>query len=343
MNALVLAAGYATRLRPLTDDVAKSLLPVGGRPMLDWILDKLEEVDSLDAVHVVTNSRYAHDFDHWAARAEQRLPIVVHDDGTTSNEDRLGAIGDIQLTVERAGLGYDDLLVVAGDNLFDFSLTDLVAFWRGKGTASAVALYDCGDLELATHYGVVAVDGEGRVRSFVEKPSDPASTLAATATYVYHREHVALVGQYLDEGEPPTRPATSSRGCTGASRCTGTRSRAPGSTSGTTTTCSWPTTCCAGARACPRSSATSSILIRHRRVRFARLGSARARPAASAALPRLLQAGCAALRRLPRGAAAPARAALRPVRRADRLAGRALPRVCRPAARLRLGAGRGRL
>jgi glucose-1-phosphate thymidylyltransferase len=206
VNALVLAAGYATRLRPLTDDVAKSLLPVGGRPMLDWILDKLEEVDSLGAIHVITNSRYAHDFDRWAAGAERRLPIVVHDDGTSSNEDRLGAIGDMQLTVDRAGLGYDDLLVVAGDNLFDFSLADLVDWWRGKGTASAVALYDCGDLELATHYGVVAVDADRRVRSFVEKPSDPASTLVATATYVYHREHMALVGPYLAEGGTPDAP-----------------------------------------------------------------------------------------------------------------------------------------
>ena len=206
MNALVLAAGYATRLRPLTDDVAKSLLPVGGRPMLDWILDKLEEVESLDAIHVVTNSRYAHDFDEWAAVSEKRLPIVVHDDGTSSNDDRLGAIGDIELTVERAGLGYDDLLVVAGDNLFDFSLAGLVDWWREKETASALALYDCGDLELATHYGVVAVDSEGRVRSFVEKPSDPASTLVATATYVYHRDHVALVGSYLAEGGTPDAP-----------------------------------------------------------------------------------------------------------------------------------------
>ena len=206
MNALVLAAGYATRLRPLTDDVAKSLLPVGGRPMLDWILDKLEEVGSLDAVHVVTNSRYSHDFDHWAAGAERRLPIVVHDDGTSSNEDRLGAIGDIQLTVERAGLGYDDLLVVAGDNLFDFSLADLVAFWHANETASAVALYDCGDLELATHYAVVSVDADARVRAFVEKPSDPASTLVATANYVYHRDHVALVGKYLAEGGTPDAP-----------------------------------------------------------------------------------------------------------------------------------------
>ncbi len=206
MNALVLAAGYATRLRPLTDDVAKSLLPVGGRPMLDWILDKLEEVGSLDAVHVVTNSRYSHDFDHWAAGAERHLPIVVHDDGTSSNEDRLGAIGDIQLTVERAGLDYDDLLVVAGDNLFDFSLADLVARWHANETASAVALYDCGDLELATHYAVVSVDADCRVRAFVEKPSDPASTLVATANYVYHRDHVALVGTYLAEGGTPDAP-----------------------------------------------------------------------------------------------------------------------------------------
>jgi len=206
MNAVVLAAGYATRLRPLTDDIAKSLLPVGGRPMLDWILDKLEEVDSLDAVHIVTNSRYSHDFDRWAAGAENRLPIVVHDDGTRSNGDRLGAIGDIQLTIERAGLDYDDLLVVAGDNLFDFSLGDLVGWWRDKGVASALALHDCGDLELATHYGVVAVDGDGRVRSFVEKPSDPASTLVATATYVYHRDHVPLVATYLAEGGTPDAP-----------------------------------------------------------------------------------------------------------------------------------------
>ena len=206
MNALVLAAGYATRLRPLTDDVAKSLLPVGGRPMLDWILDKLEEVPDLDAVHVVTNHRYAHAFDLWAAGSEKRLPIVVHDDGTTSNADRLGAIGDIALSIERAGLGYDDLLVVGGDNLFDFSLADFVGWWRERGVASALALYDCGDLELATHYGVVAVDGDSRVRSFVEKPSDPESTLVATATYLYHREHVPFLAQYLAEGLTPDAP-----------------------------------------------------------------------------------------------------------------------------------------
>jgi glucose-1-phosphate thymidylyltransferase len=162
----------------------------------------VRELDDIDAVHLVTNHRFAANFREWAASRD----VVVHDDGTSSNDDRLGAIGDIQLTVERAGLGYDDLLVVAGDNLFDFSLADLVAWWRDRGVASALALYDCGDLELATHYGVVGIDGESRVRSFVEKPSDPASTFVATATYVYHRDHVALVDRYLAEGGTPDAP-----------------------------------------------------------------------------------------------------------------------------------------
>ncbi|MDX6510589.1 MAG: glucose-phosphate thymidylyltransferase [Gaiellaceae bacterium] len=204
MKAIVLAAGYATRLRPLTDSIPKQLLPVGGRPMLDWIVDKLEEVDEIDAVHLVTNARFAPDFELWAAARGEG--VTVHDDGTTSNEDRLGAIGDIRLTIERAGLAGDDLLVIAGDNLFDFSLDDYVAWWHRKGRASAVALYDCGSRELASQYGVVDVEADDRIVGFVEKPSDPQSTLVATATYIYHREQLPLVERYLAEGNPPDQP-----------------------------------------------------------------------------------------------------------------------------------------
>jgi glucose-1-phosphate thymidylyltransferase len=200
MRAIVLAAGYATRLRPLTDSIAKQLLPIGGRPMMDWICDKVEEVSS--DIHVVTNSRFAGDFERWASG---RNGVTVHDDGTTSNDDRLGAIGDIAFVLERAPTD-DDLLVIAGDNLFEFRLADLVAFWQEKGTASVVALYDCGDLELATHYGVVEVGEDDRVVGFEEKPSEPRSTLAATATYLYHREHVPLVDRYLAEGNAPDQP-----------------------------------------------------------------------------------------------------------------------------------------
>jgi len=201
MKAVILAAGYATRLSPVTHDrIAKQLLPIGGRPMLDWVCDKVEEVTP--DIHVVTNARFAADFDRWAVG---RDGVSVHDDGTVSNDDRLGAIGDIAFVLERTG-GDDHLLVIAGDNLFDFALPDFAAFTAEKGVASAVAVYDCGDLELATHYGVVEAGGDDRVIGFEEKPSEPRSTLVATAAYLYHRDHVPLVKRYLTDGNPPDQP-----------------------------------------------------------------------------------------------------------------------------------------
>ena len=198
MKAIILAGGYATRLQPLTNDLSKCLLPVGGRPMVDWILDSLGAVSELDEVHLVTNHRFAPDFERWA----RQKGVTVHDDGTTSNEDRLGAMGDVAFALERAGID-DDVLVIAGDNLFDYSLADFTAFWRSKGVASAVAVLDVGDLRLASQYGVVDVADDERIISFVEKPADPPSTLAATATYIYHRDHVPLVEHYLAEGNAP--------------------------------------------------------------------------------------------------------------------------------------------
>ena len=199
MKALILAAGYATRLRPLTDSMPKQLLPVGGRPMLDWILDKLRET-SADEIDLVTNARFADDFERWAAGKGVR----VYDDGTTSNDDRLGAIGDIRFVQQHADLD-DDLLVIAGDNLFDYSLRDFEEFWRSKD-GSALAVYDVGDLALASHYGVVAVDTNDRITAFVEKPPNPQSTLAATATYLYTREDASRVAEYLGGGNPPDAP-----------------------------------------------------------------------------------------------------------------------------------------
>jgi glucose-1-phosphate thymidylyltransferase len=201
MKAVVLAAGYATRLRPLTDTWAKELLPVGGKPIVDWILDAIAAVDSVDEVHLVTNHRKAAAFDEWANGRGVRL----HDDGTTSNDDRLGAIGDLRFVVESAGLD-DDLLVIAGDNIFEFSLADYESFWRAQGVASAVAVRDVGSLELATHYGIVSVDPHGRLVDFVEKPADPPSTLAATATYLFHRSHARLLDAYLSGGHSSDQP-----------------------------------------------------------------------------------------------------------------------------------------
>ena len=195
MKALILAAGYATRLRPLTDTIPKQLLPVAGRPMVDWILDRIAETTA-DEVHLVTNARFAADFERWAADKD----VQVHNDGTTSNEDRLGAIGDIHFV----GLD-DDLLAIAGDNLFDYSLADYESYWRAKG-GSCVAVLDVRDPELAKKYGIVDVDEDDRITNFVEKPEHPPTTLCATATYLYTREHARLVETYLAEGNPPDQP-----------------------------------------------------------------------------------------------------------------------------------------
>ena len=201
MKAIVLAAGYATRLRPLTDTWAKELLPVGGTPILTSIVESIQTVADVDEVHVVTNAHKAPAFVEWAQGRE----VTVHDDGTRTNEDRLGAIGDMQFVIERAGID-DDLLVIAGDNLFEFDLSEFVRYWRSKGTASAIAVRDVGTRELAQRYGIVDLAEDGRMLDFVEKPEDPPSTLAATATYLYHRAHVPLVRTYLDDGNPPDQP-----------------------------------------------------------------------------------------------------------------------------------------
>jgi glucose-1-phosphate thymidylyltransferase len=168
--------------------------------MADHILDRVREVDAVEEIHVVTNSKFAAAFRKWAPDG-----VTVHDDGTTSEDDRLGAIGDIRFVLERAGRDAH-LLVIAGDNLFDYSLRAYVDWWRQKGVASAVAVYEHPDRQLVKQYGVVAVDDDDRILAFVEKPPDPPSNLAATACYLFHREHLTFVDRYLAEGNTPDQP-----------------------------------------------------------------------------------------------------------------------------------------
>ena len=200
MKALVLAAGYATRLRPLTDSIPKMLLPLAERPMLDYLLDRLRDVDELEEIQLVTNARFAQAFRDWAPE-----DLTVVNDGTTSNEDRLGAIGDIAFAIERGGLEGEDLLIVAGDNLIGYSLADFVDFWRAKD-GSAIAVREIADRGLLTQYGVVELDQDDRVIGLEEKPAEPKSHVAATASYVYRADHIALLPRYLEEGNPPDAP-----------------------------------------------------------------------------------------------------------------------------------------
>lgn len=206
MKALVLAAGYATRLRPLTDETAKPLLELAGRPMIDYLCDRIDEAEAVSELHVVSNSRFAADFERWAKARHGRLRPLVHDDGSRSNEERLGAIADMRFVIEQAGLEGENMLVVAGDNLFDFSLAAMVEFWRSKAGASCVAVQRCLDVERISSYGVVELSPEGRILGFVEKPEHPTSDLIATAAYVYTSSHVALIDRYLAEGNSPDQP-----------------------------------------------------------------------------------------------------------------------------------------
>ncbi|HEV2712268.1 MAG TPA: nucleotidyltransferase family protein [Gaiellaceae bacterium] len=201
-----MAAGYATRLRPLTDSIPKMLLPLAGRPMLDYLVDRIEEVDEIDEIHVVTNARFAGDLAAWASGRAGTRHIAVWNDGTVSNEDRLGAIGDLRFTIERGKLEGEELLVVAGDNLIEYSLEEFVHFWRGKGDGSAIAVRRVADEELIKQYGVAELAEDDRIVSLEEKPSRPRSDIAVTATYLFPAEHAALISPYLDGGNPKDAP-----------------------------------------------------------------------------------------------------------------------------------------
>jgi glucose-1-phosphate thymidylyltransferase len=208
MKAVLLAAGYATRLGDAAGGRPKPLIPVAGRPIVDYVCDRIDEVAEVDELHLVTNSRFAEAFAAWADERSGRLRARVHDDGTSSNDERLGAIADLLVAVEEGGLAGDDLLVVAGDNLFEFSLREQVAFWRSKDgeQASCVAVHRCPERERLSLYGVVELDPSGRVVGFVEKPSRPASDLIATAAYILGAAHVSLIDSYLAEGNSPDQP-----------------------------------------------------------------------------------------------------------------------------------------
>ena len=202
MKAIILAAGYATRLYPLTLDRPKALLPVGGRPMLERLLERLGEVEGLDGVYVVTNAKFANAFREWAREADAGVKIV--DDGTSDEETRLGAIGDLDLTIREGGID-DDLLVLAGDNLFSESLAGFPAFALAKGGA-ALGVYDVGDFEAIQSYAAIELDGDDRVVRLEEKPSEPRTTLAGIALYFYPRGALGLVREYLDAGNNPDQP-----------------------------------------------------------------------------------------------------------------------------------------
>ncbi len=208
MNILILAAGYATRLYPLTLTKAKPLLDVAGKPMMEWVIDNLAPIEGIEKIYIVTNSKFAGDFQAWADTyhaVHPELQFEIINDGSTGDSDKLGAIGDINLVVSRAGLANSGLIVVAGDNLFSQSLGDFGRFCREKDQP-VLGIYDVGDLAQAKKYGVVAVSESGTITSFEEKPAEPKSTLIGIALYYYPAKTVNAISTYLAAGNNPDQP-----------------------------------------------------------------------------------------------------------------------------------------
>jgi glucose-1-phosphate thymidylyltransferase len=207
MNILILAAGYATRLYPLTLNKAKPLLEIAGKPMIERIIEQLGSVSDLGTLYVVTNAKFAAQFEDWAKRLHERSPnlqIRVVNDGSTSDDDKLGAIGDINLVVTKEGLANQDLLVIAGDNLFTDPLDSFVSYAQGK--EAVVAVFDVGSREAMKKYASVTLNDAGVITRFQEKPQNPESTLAALALYYYSRSILPLIQEYLSEGNNPDQP-----------------------------------------------------------------------------------------------------------------------------------------
>jgi glucose-1-phosphate thymidylyltransferase len=201
MKAIILAAGYATRLYPLTLDRPKALLEVGGRPMLDRVLERLLAIGEIDETVVVTNAKFAPQFETWSV---DKHHVTVVNDGTFSEEDRLGAIGDIGFVLDLLRI-HDDVVVVAGDNLFGTDISDFGRVARER-RAPLLAVRDVGDLAEMSKYNQVQTDDSGQVTYFEEKPAAAATTLMGVALYFYPRESLGLIRRYLHEGNNPDQP-----------------------------------------------------------------------------------------------------------------------------------------
>ena len=203
MNAVILAGGYARRMWPLTKNRPKHLLPIAGRPMLDYVMVSLEGVPTLEEIYISTNMRFRDQFKRYldGVQSEKKLHLFVED--TRSEEEKLGSVGALGYLIRENSID-DNLLVIGGDNIFSFNMVDFIEYFYSK-KANTIALYDLKSREKARLYGVVSIDEENRIVDFHEKPSDPKSTLVSTACYAFTRRGVRNILRYLEEKNDPDK------------------------------------------------------------------------------------------------------------------------------------------
>lgn len=197
MKCVILAAGYATRLYPLTENYPKPLLKVGDKTILDWLVDDIDSIGIIDTYVVISNHKYAHHFEKWAEKKPQ--DIIVVDDGTSTNETRLGAVRDIQYAIDEQQLD-DDMLVIAGDNVLDFSLTKFILYAKEKSSSCIMRYFEADEKRLSK-CGVVEINEEDKVLSMEEKPAKPKSNWCCPPFYYYSKNDAKRVKEAIEGGE----------------------------------------------------------------------------------------------------------------------------------------------
>ncbi|MFA5092568.1 MAG: nucleotidyltransferase family protein [Candidatus Omnitrophota bacterium] len=209
MKALILAAGYATRLYPLTKDYPKPLLEVKQRPIISYIIEKLNTVSCVDEIYIVTNNKFIGDFCKWAKTINSTKKITLVNDLTKNNQDRLGAIGDINFVIKNKKIR-NNLLVIGGDNLFSGSLKGFLGFIKKRKTKVSLGVYRLKQKRDASRYGVVKLDKQKKVISFEEKPQKPQSSLVAMCLYYIPKNHLNLIARYVKNSRTGKVDATGS-------------------------------------------------------------------------------------------------------------------------------------
>lgn len=204
MKAIILVAGYATRLYPLTINTPKALLTLNNKPILDYIIDEVNEIKEIDNIIVVSNHKFYTNFDEWAKNKNNIKPITVLDDGTTTEDDRRGAIGDISFAIETCNIN-EEIMVIAGDNYFTYKLNDYYNFYKeNKKDCVCVKVID--DREEIKQFAVAIINENNKIIDLEEKPKEPKSNIAVFATYIYKQDTIPLFSKYLKEGNNKDAP-----------------------------------------------------------------------------------------------------------------------------------------
>lgn len=197
MKAIILAAGYGTRLQAMVKDLPKALIEIGGQTILDHLFNQLRSIPEIDGYFLVTNSKFYNHFKAWQ-KSHSDINIEIFDDKTSSNDERLGAVGDLQLLIDHFDIK-DNVLVCAADTIVQPRLTPFVESFKNKPAAWICARRESNE-EDRKHRGIISVDKKMRVVSFIEKPSIPQSDLAAVPFYIYPKEIIPLIKDYLITG-----------------------------------------------------------------------------------------------------------------------------------------------